>query len=317
MSDEYALLLADLQALCDQMAPRGSSRNRADQERTALFWRMGRRIVDVVQNGKDRGDYGKRILRQLSRDLSAHYGGDFSLRKVQYIRRFAIVYQQSQLQAGILWSHYRELLAIEDPATREALEKRIIAEKLSRTQLEDLIATSLPSAPFAFTPRPSSPGVFKVHIDPASGRPLLDLGFGILRDIPIRGLRHLRDGEYLTLRGEKFARVDCERGARYCWSGCTGEIIDGDTVTMRLSLGFDTFIDEKMRLRGVDAAERGTDAGKKAHRALTRLLKNRKSVTVITYSHDRYGRYVADLIADGVYVNKALVDAGAARFLRM
>jgi len=41
------------------------------------------------------------------------------------------------------------------------------------------------------------------------------------------------------------------------------------------------------------------------------------AITVLTYSHDRYGRYIADLIVDDVYINKALVESGAARFLKM
>jgi len=71
------------------------------------------------------------------------------------------------------------------------------------------------------------------------------------------------------------------------------------------------------RLRGVDAEEIDTDEGKKTHRALQKLLKNVKAITVFTYSHDRYGRCIADLLADGVYINKNLVESGAARFLKM
>jgi endonuclease YncB( thermonuclease family) len=95
------------------------------------------------------------------------------------------------------------------------------------------------------------------------------------------------------------------------------KVIDGDTVKMRMSLGFDTYVDETMRLRGVDAAEIDTDEGKNAHSSLSKLLKGAKKITVFTYSHDRYGRYIADLIVDGRYINKALVESGAAIFLKM
>ena len=40
-------------------------------------------------------------------------------------------------------------------------------------------------------------------------------------------------------------------------------------------------------------------------------------ITVLTYSHDRYGRYIADLLAGDVYINRALVESSAARFLKM
>jgi len=48
-------------------------------------------------------------------------------------------------------------------------------------------------------------------------------------------------------------------------------------------------------------------------------VERHKKITAFTHSHDRYGRYgryIADLIADGVYINKALVESGAACFFK-
>ena len=48
-----------------------------------------------------------------------------------------------------------------------------------------------------------------------------------------------------------------------------------------------------------------------------RLLHNKTNILIYTYSTDRYGRYVADIIADHIYINKTLVEKGHARYLSM
>jgi endonuclease YncB( thermonuclease family) len=126
-------------------------------------------------------------------------------------------------------------------------------------------------------------------------------------------------GTYVTrISPRKFSAVSIQPGERYCYTGKVLNIIDGDTVKMRLDLHFDIAIDIPLRLRGVDAMEIDTREGKNARSALANILKKQTDITVYTYHHDRYGRYIADLIAaDGTYVNKHLVEKGFARFLKM
>jgi hypothetical protein len=38
---------------------------------TATYWEIGRRIVEIEQNGRRRADYGRQIIEQLSEDLTA------------------------------------------------------------------------------------------------------------------------------------------------------------------------------------------------------------------------------------------------------
>ena len=95
-------------------------------------------------------------------------------------------------------------------------------------------------------------------------------------------------------------------------------MIDGDTLQLQLELGFNTFVQETMRLRGVDAMEINTPEGQSARRALEQLLSGASSVIAFTYHHDRYGRYIADIVVDKhIYINKKLVEQGYANFLKM
>jgi len=47
------------------------------------------------------------------------------------------------------------------------------------------------------------------------------------------------------------------------------------------------------------------------------VLRKRRNPMVFTWSHDRYGRYIADLVVGERYINRALVEKGVVRFLKM
>jgi len=102
-------------------------------------------------------------------------------------------------------------------------------------------------------------------------------------------------------------------------------VIDGDTLEVRIDLGFDTWRAEKIRLRGVDAPELRTPAGKRARKFVGKELAGVKRVVVRTYKTDVYARYVGDvfysrssddkdeIFARGSFLNQELLDAGMAR----
>src|SRR5271165_5048211 len=44
---------------------------------TATYWDIGRRIVEFVQAGESRAEYGEEVLARLSRDLTKKFGRGF------------------------------------------------------------------------------------------------------------------------------------------------------------------------------------------------------------------------------------------------
>jgi predicted nuclease of restriction endonuclease-like (RecB) superfamily len=56
------------------------------------YWLIGREIVQEIQGGKGRADYGQGMLADLSRKLTARYGAGFSETTLQYFRKFYQVY---------------------------------------------------------------------------------------------------------------------------------------------------------------------------------------------------------------------------------
>jgi micrococcal nuclease len=98
-------------------------------------------------------------------------------------------------------------------------------------------------------------------------------------------------------------------------------VIDGDTVEAEIDLGFHVRFTVTLRLAGINAPEtKGTERprGLAATRYLERLLNEwtgaSRELLVRTHKDvtEKYGRYLAELIAGEVNLNQALVAAGHA-----
>ena len=108
------------------------------------YWKIGRRIVEYEQKGENRADYGKRLLKRLSKDLTIKYGKGFSRSNLQYMRLLYIKYPKCQTLSGKLsWSHYVELLSITDDLARSFYEKQCIKENWSVRELRRQINSML------------------------------------------------------------------------------------------------------------------------------------------------------------------------------
>lgn len=111
---------------------------------TETYWQIGRDIVEFEQAGKVRAQYGKRLIATLARDLTLRHGKGFSRSNVMMMRAFYLAFPKVQTPSGQLsWSHYVELLAIEDHLERGFYEKQAIAEKWSVKELQRQKRTSL------------------------------------------------------------------------------------------------------------------------------------------------------------------------------
>lgn len=59
-------------------------------------------IVEEEQNGKERAEYGKQILKGLSQQLTKEFGKGFSLSSLEQIRKFYLIYSNSTMLLRIL-----------------------------------------------------------------------------------------------------------------------------------------------------------------------------------------------------------------------
>jgi predicted nuclease of restriction endonuclease-like (RecB) superfamily len=96
------------------------------------YWQVGQHIVEFEQAGQQRATYGKALLEALARDLTLRHGRGFSRSNLNYMRLFYQRYPICEKASHKLsWSHYVELLKIDDELERSFYEKQAIAERWS------------------------------------------------------------------------------------------------------------------------------------------------------------------------------------------
>ena len=106
------------------------------------YWQIGRIIVEHEQNGNARADYGKAVLQELSSRLTKDFGKGFSVRTLQQMKKFYVMFPNTNaLRSQLTWTHYRLLLLVENEQARQWYMDEAIASAWSSRQLERQIST--------------------------------------------------------------------------------------------------------------------------------------------------------------------------------
>jgi predicted nuclease of restriction endonuclease-like (RecB) superfamily len=131
------------------------------------YFEIGRIIVEEEQSGKDRAEYGKQILKGLSKQLTNEFGKGFSVDNLQNMRKLYLVYSISETVSSIskdahqkyetvssiskqdkieltavtlnfilTWSHYIFLMNIDDQKERKFYEIEAVKYKWSLRELK-------------------------------------------------------------------------------------------------------------------------------------------------------------------------------------
>lgn len=83
------------------------------------YWKIGQYIVEYEQGGNRKAEYGEKLLENLSKDLSLLHGKGFSLSNIKRMRQFYQTFPISaELPHQLSWTHFVELLKIDDPLVR-------------------------------------------------------------------------------------------------------------------------------------------------------------------------------------------------------
>lgn len=87
----------------------------------------------------------------------------------------------------------------------------------------------------------------------------------------------------------------------YKYNATLVKIVDGDTIDVKIDLGFHIYIVERLRFRGIDTPEmNSTDPLERenATKAKNRVIELFTGVDVFqisTFKSDKFGRYLADI----------------------
>jgi hypothetical protein len=104
------------------------------------YWQVGRRIVEEEQGGEARADYGRFLIRELSRRLGDEFGKGFSVANLWNFGQFYLAFPDDEklyaLRRELSWSHYRLIMRIEQPRARDFYIQEAAEQHWSSRQLE-------------------------------------------------------------------------------------------------------------------------------------------------------------------------------------
>jgi predicted nuclease of restriction endonuclease-like (RecB) superfamily len=132
---------------------------------TAVYWEIGRRIVETEQAGAARANYGDELIKQLAIDLSAQFGRGFGVVNLSQMRRFFLAWPTKGIfqtpsekslppmlindiwaasssitllanQFPLPWSAYVRLLSVKIPEARTFYETETLRSGWSVRQLD-------------------------------------------------------------------------------------------------------------------------------------------------------------------------------------
>lgn len=124
------------------LSSRGQAYSAVNYALVQAYWHIGRIIVEHEQDGSLRAEYGKGVLQDVSERLQQEFGTGFSVRNLQQMKKFYVLFPNTNaLRSQLTWTHYRLLLRVEDDAARNWYLEECVRSGWSSRQLERQIST--------------------------------------------------------------------------------------------------------------------------------------------------------------------------------
>lgn len=181
------------------------------------YWQIGRIIVEHEQNGSLRAEYGKAVLQEISEKLQQEFGGGFSVRNLQQMKKFYVLYPNTNaLRSQLTWTHYRALLRIENDDVRNWYMEECIRSAWSSRQLERQISTLYYERLLASRDKETVIAEAEKLLKPLSAEDFIKdpyvLDFLDLKDYPA-----LRESDLEQALIDKLQEFLLELGRRFCF----------------------------------------------------------------------------------------------------
>ena len=113
-------IVEDIRGLIE--STRGRVAAGVNAELTLLYWRIGKRIQEEILKEK-RAEYGAQIVITLAQQLVTEYGEGFSDKNLRHMIRFAETFPDTQIVSALSrqlsWTHFRQIIYIDDPLKRD------------------------------------------------------------------------------------------------------------------------------------------------------------------------------------------------------
>ncbi len=297
--NSYEQLLTAIQKTITQ------GRITVEREKTRTYWQVGRHIHQYVLKYNDRAALGKRVMVSLARDLDV--GKTWLYQSLEFYRAFPVFPTSGKLS----WSHYKELLAVNDVLGRAEFELLTVRNKWSVQKLRAKIKKHKKKTAKKTKPLIPQKGIVGTRKIVEWSRSTKTKG-SKRKKIEKRLAWDLGFTSYKYISKKPKGYKEPKPKNLYTFKGFVERVVDGDTLWCQIDLGFGICVREKLRLRGIDSPELKTAKGEKAKAFLKKLLPKGAAIVVRTSKSDKFDRYLADLYLGKTYLNQLLLDQGHA-----
>jgi len=115
-----------------------------DTERVLMYWQIGKVILEEEQQGKERAEYGKYLIKSISQTFQPKFGSGFSIRQLEMCRQFYRIFPiTNSLRSQFNWTHYRALIRIDLQDKREFYIAETDKNNWTARQLERQVNSQL------------------------------------------------------------------------------------------------------------------------------------------------------------------------------
>ena len=125
---------------------RGEVKSAINTTMVYTYFEIGRIIVEEEQSGKERADYGKKLIKSLSVKLTKEFGKGFSATNLKQMKSFYIAYGKGQKRSDLFklgFSQYLILSRMENRDERNFYEIEAINNNWNIKELERQIDSAL------------------------------------------------------------------------------------------------------------------------------------------------------------------------------
>ena len=115
-----------------------------DNQRVLMYWQIGKVIFEQEQQGKDRAEYGKYLIKSISNEFQPQFGSGFSVRQLERYRQFYRLFPiTSALRTQFSWTHYKTLISIDNKDKKEFYIAETEKNNWTARQLERQVNSQL------------------------------------------------------------------------------------------------------------------------------------------------------------------------------
>lgn len=290
----YSQLLGELVKIREET--KAEIAQAVNQAKVNEAWKMGTVIEKhLMENHYDRYA-GEKITTKLAKRLVISHS------QLNRMRKFSQLYPAGPPVSSLSWHDYILLLGISDPKQRNALAAAAEKENWTHDHLMREIRQWRSAHSGAVDDSGKLPEIQmpKVGIYPwvmIGDKKYYNLGFNAFLE-----KARIPENEIPPGKGageENFHTYEAQ----------VTRVVDGDTFRARIQVGFGIVVEQRVRLKRIDAPEIQTEEGRAAKALLEKILaRDHGKIILQTFGMDQHGRSLANVFVCSARSDKASAD---------